>query len=665
MPDWAYHPFFRPVLFRLPAEAGRRVTIELLALQARLPGGPVLFERLARSRVPEQLRIRFAGVDFPSPVGLAAGIDVDGRAAVLLQKLGLGFVELGPLGALATDVCRETSPVRLREVHGIAMHPHRGAPAASEVLRRLPDLDVPFGVEVRGDDLASVVSCVAERASFITLPCEAHASVAQLRALRAVTDRPLLLKLSAGWDDGRLDAAVARAVDAGIDGAFVVAGAPSHVHREGELISSTALARALEVVARTRTRIPVALSGGVLTPDDGLAAWRAGARLIALSNGMVYAGPGLPQRINRRLAPPPPRVNGNGVPARSPPAAEAVPKPAEVVVPTPAARTPRPAAAATAAASERTGFALLAVAAAGLLLIGAGYLVLAFTAKLLPNDTAHLGMSVAQLCRLDSCRIVDFISHDCAVYGGICLANGTLWMWIARVPLRRREPWAWWTLLAATCVLVVGFLSFLGYGYFDTVHSAILACVVGCAVAGLWLTRRVARGSSPLRALLEGAPAWIWSPAGRGRLLLLGLSMSLVLGGSSIVGIASTRVFVPEDVEFLRMSGNQVRAIDPQLVPVMAHDRAEFGAGLLMFGVLVAATALAGVRPRARGVLIVLGLAGTMHFTATFIAHVQIGYLNFVHLFPIYWGLTVLLLGIALLRRPVLHAKSLDAFPDV
>jgi len=664
MPDWAYHPFFRPVLFRLPAEAGRRMTIELLAFQARLPGGPVLFEALARSRVPARLRVRFAGVDFPSPVGLAAGIDVDGRAAVLLQKLGLGFVELGPLGAIATDACRETSPVRLREVHGIAMHPHRGAPAAGEVLQRLPELDVPFGVEVRGDDLASVVACAAERASFITLPCEAHASVAQLRALRAVTDRPLLLKLSAGWDDGRLDAAVARAVDAGIDGAFVVAGTPNHVHRQGELISSAALARALEAVARVRTRIPVALSGGVLTPDDGLAARRAGARLIALSNGMVYAGPGLAQRINRRLAPPH-RASSNGAPARPPPAIEAGPPPAVDETSRPAARTPRPASAAAATASERIGFALLAVAAAGLLLIGAGYLVLAFTAKLLPNDTTHLGMSVAQLCRIDGCRIVDFVSHDCAVYGGVCLANGTLWTWIAREPLRRREPWTWWTLLAATGVLVAGFLSFLGYGYFDTVHSAILAVVVAAAGTGLWLTRRVARGSSPLRALLAGTPAWIWSPAGRGRLLLLGLSLSLLLGGSSIVGIASTRVFVPEDVEFLRMSGEQVRAIDPQLVPVMAHDRAEFGAGLLMLGVLVAATTLAGVRPGARRVLLVLGLAGTLHFTATFVAHVQIGYLNFVHLFPIYWGLSVLMLGIALLRRPVLHAESLGAFPDV
>ncbi|HEX7291999.1 MAG TPA: hypothetical protein VF250_12810 [Conexibacter sp.] len=627
------------------------MTIELLAFQARVPGGPVLFEALARSRVPAQLRTRFVGLDFPSPVGLAAGIDVDGRAAVLMQKLGFGFLELGPLGALATGAARATSPVRLREVHGIAMHPQRGAPAASEVLEHLPELDVPVGVEVRGDDLAGAVACAAERAAFVTLPCEAAgASPARLRELRAATERPLLLKVSAGWDDGRVDAAVAHAAEAGVDGAFVVAGSANHVHRTGEVISSAALARALEVTARVRDRIPVALSGGVLTPEDGLAAWSAGARLIALSNGFVYAGPGLPQRINRRLVAPErasPAINGtNGAHA--------------VVAPR------RDEAVAESSAAERTGRVLLSAASCALLLIGAGYLLLAFTAKLLPNDTAYLGMSVAELCRLDDCRVVQFISHDCAVYGGICLANGTLWTWIVRAPLRRREPWAWWTLVIATGVLVLGFLSFLGYGYFDTVHAAILAGVVGCASAGLWLTRGVARRSSPLRALVaQATPAWLWSPAGRGRLLLLGLATALVAGGSSIVAIATTRVFVPEDTEFLRLSGEQVRAIDPQLVPVMAHDRAEFGAGLLLFGVLVAATAWNGVRPRSRGLLIALGVAGMMHFTAAFVAHSLIGYLDVVHLFPVYWGATVLLLALALLRGPVARPAAPDAFPDV
>ncbi|HEX5145886.1 MAG TPA: hypothetical protein VFV85_02600, partial [Conexibacter sp.] len=210
MPDWAYHPFFRPLLFRLPGETARRVTIELLAFQARLPGGPALFGALAHSRVPAQLRTRFVGVDFPSPVGLAAGIDVEGRAAVLMQKLGFGFLELGPLGGEATRASRSTGPERVHDVHGLALHPDRGAPAAADAIRRLPPLDVPIGLELRGGDGAvGALACAAPRVAFVTLPAEAGESPARLRELRATSDRPLLVKLPAAWDAERIDAAVA------------------------------------------------------------------------------------------------------------------------------------------------------------------------------------------------------------------------------------------------------------------------------------------------------------------------------------------------------------------------------------------------------------------------------------------------------------------------
>ncbi|HEX5147271.1 MAG TPA: hypothetical protein VFV85_09620, partial [Conexibacter sp.] len=442
----------------------------------------------------------------------------------------------------------------------------------------------------------------------------------------------------------------------------VVASAPIDPRLEREVISSAALAHALEVTARVGERLPVALSGGVLTPEDATAATEAGAGLIALSNGFVFAGPGLPQRINRRLdvgrtlpLDGADDANGDGdghalgAVGAAPPASE-----------------PAPRAAATTTA-ERAGGLLLTVAAAAMLLIGAGYLVLAFTAKLLPNDTAHLGFGVAQLCTLDSCRIVHFISHDAAVYAGITLANGTLLTWIGRGPLRRREPWAWWAIALALIPLLLGFLSFLAYGYFNTVHAGMVAVVLVLLAAGLVLTRGVASGWRPHEALRAAAVrAWIWSPAGRGRYLLLGLALSTLLGGLAIVAIASTRVFVPEDLEYLRLSAHQVHAISPRLVPVMAHDRAEFGGGLMMFGVLLAASAWNGLRPHGRGVLIAIGVAGACHFVAAFTAHMLIGYTNPVHLFPVYWGATVLALAIVLLRRPVTRpVERMPGFPDV
>jgi dihydroorotate dehydrogenase len=644
MPDWAYHPFFRPILFRLPAETARRVTIELLATQAKLPGGPVLFEALARSPISESLRTRFVDVDFPSPVGLAGGLDVDGRAAILMQKLGLGFVELGPLGHAARDRSRETNPLRVHEMHGLVMSSRRGAPAAAEALERLPALDIPLGVQVRGDELDAAVRRVSERAAFVTLPLEASASTAALRAARGATDRPLLARVLAAWEEAELDAAVARFRSLGVDGVWVVAGTAHAARLGGELVSSISLERALPVMERIAERMPVALSGGVLTPEDAVAARDAGAALIGLSDGFVYAGPGLAQRVNRRLErpSPPPRAPGRTVPGPS--VSDAV------------------------GVRGATGLALLSIAAAGMLALGAGYLILALTAKLLPNDVTYLGMSISELCRLADCRIVEFIAHDCAVYGGVMLANGTMCMWLVNGPLRRREPWAWWTLLVAGATGQLAALSFIARDYFNTWHAVAIVSVTAASVCGLILTRPIAADrTGPLAALRSGmAGAWVWSPAGRGRLLLTALGTSLIGGGLSIVGVASTRVFVPEDTAFMRLSAADLLRINTRLVPVITQDRAVFGVGLLMLGIFVLASAWNAVRPHARGAWYAFAIAGALHFTAAFVAHVLIGYTDFVHLFPIYWGAAILALALLVLRKPVFHPPTrAPTFPDV
>jgi dihydroorotate dehydrogenase len=80
------YPLLRPLIFALGAETAHRATIRALKL---LP--------LHSAHFPQSLRTSVAGLDFPSPVGLAAGFDKDAEVPAEMLTLGFGFVEVGTL----------------------------------------------------------------------------------------------------------------------------------------------------------------------------------------------------------------------------------------------------------------------------------------------------------------------------------------------------------------------------------------------------------------------------------------------------------------------------------------------------------------------------------------------------------------------------------------
>jgi len=106
------------------------------------------------------------------------------------------------------------------------------------------------------------------------------------------------------------------------------------------------------------------------------------------------------------------------------------------------------------------GLPLLIFVGLALFLSGSFALFLAVTGHFLPHDIQYLGMSAGELCSLHGCRIVHFMMHDRAAFGGILAAVGLLYLWLAAFPMRDGEPWAWWVFLISG---VIGFASFLAY----------------------------------------------------------------------------------------------------------------------------------------------------------------------------------------------------------
>src|SRR5262245_33668375 len=132
MPDWTYHPFFKPLLFRLGAEEGRRTTLKLLEIQARTRPGRWLFRLFGHGIPPASLAVDAFGLRFPGPIGLGPGIDVDGKAASVMQHLGFGFLHVGPVGFDALPRRYASDPLRIAQRHTLVASEQAGGPSAAD-----------------------------------------------------------------------------------------------------------------------------------------------------------------------------------------------------------------------------------------------------------------------------------------------------------------------------------------------------------------------------------------------------------------------------------------------------------------------------------------------------------------------------------------------------
>ena len=89
-----YQSILKPLLFQLPAEQAHHLTVRLLQAGLSIPGVQTIVEQTLRVR-DERLHRQLFGLDFPNPVGLAAGFDKDGRHYAPMSALGFGFIEIG------------------------------------------------------------------------------------------------------------------------------------------------------------------------------------------------------------------------------------------------------------------------------------------------------------------------------------------------------------------------------------------------------------------------------------------------------------------------------------------------------------------------------------------------------------------------------------------
>ena len=323
----------------LEAETAHKATIALL----KAGGGLIP----ARGPDDPRLAVRAFGLDFPNPVGLAAGFDKDAEVPDAMARFGFGFVECGTVTPRPQQGNPRPRLFRLPEdgaiINRMGFNNGGMAAAAARLKARLTShgrggiVGINIGANKdSADRIADYAACyemLAPLADYVTVNVSSPntpglrglqnreeltrllGSLAQLRARTVM--RPLLLKIAPDLDDHALDeiADVVRAhgFSGGIEGLIVsnttIARPPlrsGHAAEAGGLSGAPLFEPSTRILGEMYRRLGGAVTlvgvGGIASGAGAYAKIRAGASLVQLYSALALKGPGLVARIKLELA---------------------------------------------------------------------------------------------------------------------------------------------------------------------------------------------------------------------------------------------------------------------------------------------------------------------------------------------------------------------------
>ena len=318
----------RPLLFSLEPETAHRISLGLAELSARLR---------IRARLPAS-PVRAMGLEFPNPVGAAAGLDKHAEHVDGLAALGFGFVELGGVTPRPQPGNPRPRLFRLPQARAIINRyglNSVGVEAFAENLRRARSRAV-IGVNIGKnrdtpnehavDDYERCLEALYPHVHYLSinvsspntlgmreLQSAAYLSSILGRLIRrraALRERhgrhvALVLKISPDGDDAALQAIADVVRRERLDGVIAtnttvsregVAGLPGG-GEEGGLSGAPLFRRSTEVLRRLagllKGEVTLIGGGGILSGEDAAEKFAAGAALVQLYSGLVFRGPGL------------------------------------------------------------------------------------------------------------------------------------------------------------------------------------------------------------------------------------------------------------------------------------------------------------------------------------------------------------------------------------
>jgi dihydroorotate dehydrogenase len=328
-----YERFVRPLLFSFNAETAHHLTIELLQKASHFEPAMRLLKSFQPSSKPKTL----FGLNFPNPIGLAAGLDKNGVALPAWAALGFGFIEIGTVTAKAQPGNPKPRIFRFPEQQALINRLGFNNDGADAIAQRLAALResgrwpaVPVGINIgksratpleqATDDYLHSFRMLRDFADYITLNISSP-NTPGLRELQqpqklsellhvlgteaGLAPKPLIVKISPDVSDAELKAILAVCEENVVSGIIATNTTLDHSSIASQLdqaggLSGVPLRDKSTILVReiaARSTIPVIASGGIFDAESAREKFQAGAQLIQLYTGLVYRGPQLLREI--------------------------------------------------------------------------------------------------------------------------------------------------------------------------------------------------------------------------------------------------------------------------------------------------------------------------------------------------------------------------------
>ena len=333
----------RPFLFGLDPEQAHDLTLGALARIQHTP----LVCAVSQPRIDDPLTL--AGLKFPNRVGLAAGLDKNGRCIDAFGAMGFGFVEVGTVTPKAQPGNPKPRMFRLPEAQGLINRlgfNNEGLDAFIANVKRsrfrekggILGLNIGKNaatpIERAVDDYLIGLDGVYPHADYVTVnisspntknlrelqsdeALDALLSAVQARKLQLAQQHgrsvPIFVKIAPDLNEAQVQVIAATIRKNGIDGVIatnttIARDAVKHLpHGEetGGLSGTPVLAASNRVITQLRAALgkefPIIGVGGVMSGADAQAKIAAGADVVQLYTGFIYKGPGLVTEAARAL----------------------------------------------------------------------------------------------------------------------------------------------------------------------------------------------------------------------------------------------------------------------------------------------------------------------------------------------------------------------------
>ena len=328
-----YTRLLRPLFFSLDAEEAHELVMSALEAGSRMPSLIRLMAGTTVTHAPSTV----AGIEFPNPVGLAAGMDKNGVALQAWEALGFGFIEVGTITALAQPGNPKPRLFRYPDKQALINRLGFNNEGVEAVATRLEGLHtsgrwprIPVGLnigkskvtpaaEAAGDYLASfkrlhglgdyfVINVSSPNTPGLR---DLQSTEALGRIIRTLRDwegsprRPLFVKVAPDLAEEDLVAIVQLAEAEQLTGLIATnttldhSCIPPKLDQTGGLSGAPLRARSLSAleIIRRQTALPVIACGGVSDAESAGERFAAGADLLQVYTAFIYQGPALLRKL--------------------------------------------------------------------------------------------------------------------------------------------------------------------------------------------------------------------------------------------------------------------------------------------------------------------------------------------------------------------------------